>query len=163
MSRLADRVADLRFSHEYAAKLIDSVPHAEWAMMPGGVSSVAWQVGHLAMAMSRMVLSRACGLETDGGGVLPAEYLTAFGRSSTPLTVGPLDPAQLRGVFQGVYERAIAELAARPHLDLDSPALGSHTFCRTVDDCLRWASHHEMLHAGQIALLRRQLGHQPLW
>ncbi len=28
---------------------------------------------------------------------------------------------------------------------------------------LLWCAHHEMLHAGQIGLLRRHLGYSPMW
>ncbi len=28
---------------------------------------------------------------------------------------------------------------------------------------LLWCAHHEMLHAGQMGLLRRHLGYPPMW
>lgn len=34
---------------------------------------------------------------------------------------------------------------------------------KTKMESLLWCAHHEMLHAGQIGLLRRQLGYAPLW
>ena len=30
-------------------------------------------------------------------------------------------------------------------------------------ECLHWCSAHEMIHAGQIALLRRLFGQSPIW
>lgn len=107
---LATRLADLRFSHEYAAKLIDAVPHAEWAESPGGVSCVAWQVGHLAMAQYRLIFERSLGFAADGAGIIPAEYLVLFPRLSVPGPAGYPRPAELREAFESVHLRALAEL-----------------------------------------------------
>ena len=34
---------------------------------------------------------------------------------------------------------------------------------KTKIDTLRWCGDHELIHAGQIGLLRRLLGHKPVW
>ena len=55
MQTALDRIA---FSRRYTLGLLDGVPEAEWFRMPAeGVTHVAWQVGHLAMAEYRLASS----------------------------------------------------------------------------------------------------------
>jgi uncharacterized damage-inducible protein DinB len=39
----------------------------------------------------------------------------------------------------------------------------SHALVRTKYQALAWCAQHEVVHAGQIGLLRRLLGHPPVW
>jgi uncharacterized damage-inducible protein DinB len=63
---------------------------------------------------------------------------------------------------KGVHEQVLRELSALNEDELDHPVPHPHPFAKTKLTALLWCSHHEMLHAGQIGLLRRQLGHPPL-
>ena len=74
-----------------------------------------------------------------------------------------LSAADLRATFDRVHERALSEVSEVDPASLDLPILRPHDICKTRRDCLVWCAQHEMLHAGQIGLLRRQLGHDPLW
>lgn len=71
--------------------------------------------------------------------------------------------AEITATFDRVHERVLAEGPTYLEPDLDLPPLISHPKCQTRGECLEWAAAHEMLHAGQIGLLRRLLGHKPLW
>ena len=71
--------------------------------------------------------------------------------------------AEIRAVFDRVHERLLAELPGFPDADLDGPILVPHRLCKTKIECVWWCSAHEMLHAGQIGLLRRLFGHAPMW
>jgi hypothetical protein len=55
------------------------------------------------------------------------------------------------------------ELAGYPDADLDLAPLIPHSLYTTRIASLRYAPLHEMIHCGQIALLRRMLGHKPVW
>ena len=45
--RIAEAVAQIDFTRRYNLERIDSVPLADWFTVPsGGVSHIAWQVGH---------------------------------------------------------------------------------------------------------------------
>ena len=69
----------------------------------------------------------------------------------------------IRAVFDRVHERVMHNLADFPEADLDTPPLTPHKLAKTKLEILMWCGQHEMMHAGQIGLLRRQLGHKPQW
>jgi hypothetical protein len=47
---------------------------------------------------------------------------------------------------------------------IDRPRGGEpHPLVKTKLWALLWCAQHESVHAGQIGLLRRQLGYSPLW
>ncbi|MBX9628859.1 MAG: DinB family protein [Gemmataceae bacterium] len=96
---------------------------------------------------------------------LPPDYLQTFGRDPvvSPDPARYPSPADIRATFDRVHERALADLTDFPDADLDSGIGAAHRFCRTKLDCVRWCSAHEMLHTGQIGLLRRLFGHPPVW
>ena len=51
MSRLQFAVEQIVFARNYTTGLLDQTPAEEWYRQPpGGVSHVAWQVGHIAFA-----------------------------------------------------------------------------------------------------------------
>jgi uncharacterized damage-inducible protein DinB len=59
--------------------------------------------------------------------------------------------------------KALTEAGAKPLPPASAdPVPHPSPFAKTKLTALFWCSHHEMLHAGQIGLLRRQLGHPPL-
>jgi hypothetical protein len=165
--RLHDALDAIRFARTYSTGLIDSFAPADWFAMPaGGVTHLAWQVGHLAMAQYRLVLERVRGLRPGDDELMPPDFLALFLRDSVP-DPDPArypNPATIRAVFDRVHGRVLADMADWPDADLDSPpAMTAHKLCKTKLECLRWCSAHEMLHAGQIGLLRRLLGKPALW
>jgi hypothetical protein len=166
-------VSDLRFlldqvcfARRYTLGLLESIPPALWfTMPPGGVTHVAWQAGHLAFGEFRLLLERVRGARPDDATVLPPAYFTLFGRDSIP-DADPSrypTPGEIREVMDRVHERALADLAGLPEAELDEPPLTPHGLAATKRQVLVWCSHHEMVHAGQIALLRRLLGFAPQW
>jgi hypothetical protein len=66
-------------------------------------------------------------------------------------------------VFDRVHEQVLRDLPGLADQDLDAPPPKPHRLCGTKRVVLFWCSQHEMLHAGQIGLLRLLLGHPPLW
>jgi len=57
----------------------------------------------------------------------------------------------------------MCEIAELPETEWDAPAVKPHPLFKTKLESLFWCAHHEMLHAGQIGLVRRLLGEAPLW
>src|SRR5207249_1654885 len=105
------------------------------------------------------------GPRPDDADLLPPAFLTAFGRDSVP-DADPGNypsPAEIRAVFDRVHERVMHNLADFPEADLDAPVQPPHRLAKTKREILMWCGQHEMMHAGQIGLLRRQLGHKPQW
>jgi hypothetical protein len=165
MSDLRLALDQIAFARRYTLGLLQDLDEADWFRMPSGVTHVAWQVGHLAFGQYRLALERVRGPRPDDAEVLPPIFLTVFGRDSVP-DADPArypSPAEIRAVFDRVHERVLRDLADFPEADLDTPVLPPHSRAKTKREVLTWCSHHEMLHAGQIGLLRRLLGHKPQW
>ena len=166
MNRLQLAVEQIVFARNYTVRLLDQTPVAEWFRQPpGGVSHVAWQVGHLAFAQYRMALERIRGPRPQDSDLISAEFLRLFGRDSVP-DPDPAKyptPAEIRAVFDRVHEQALRELQGLDESELDRPVLKPHPLVKTKLWALLWCAQHEAVHAGQIGLLRRQLGHAPLW
>jgi uncharacterized damage-inducible protein DinB len=71
--------------------------------------------------------------------------------------------AVIRAVFDRVHEQVLRDLPSHPEADLDTPLSPPHSIAKTKHEALLWCAQHEMVHAGQIGLLRRLLGKPPLW
>ncbi len=166
MSRLQDGLDQIAFARGYTASILDAVPDADWFRMPAeGVTHVAWQVGHIAFAQYRLLLERVRGVRPDDEALISADFLRAFGRDSVvnPDPAAYPSAAAIRAVFDAVYAKVMADLPAVPDAALEGPPESPHRICTTKLQCLRWASHHETIHVGQIALLRRLFGRPPVW
>jgi hypothetical protein len=165
MSRLQLAIEQIVFARTYTTGLLDHTPVAEWfRQLPGGVSHVAWQVGHLAVAEHRLTVERIRGPQPEDAGLIPAECLHLFGPESVP-DANPAkypDQATIRAFLDRVHAQVLRELRGLDEGELDRPVLTPHPLARTRLRALLWCAQHEMLHAGQIGLLRRQLGYPPL-
>ncbi len=156
----------IRFARFYTLLLLDQTPAEEWFLVPpGGVSFVGWQVGHLTMAAYRLALERVRGRRPGDGALLPEEILTRYGRGSVPdpQMAQAITAADLRVAYDRVHEAIQRELPTVAEADFDQPLDRPHMICRTRREAVRWCAQHELTHAGQIGLLRRQLGHPPVW
>ena len=164
MSRLAEALEQIDFARRYTLRRIEGVPVADWFTVPlGGVSHVAWQVGHLAMAEYRLCLERLRPRTPDDDALVPEHFLAMFSRDSQPAGVTGYTAEQIRATLDRVHARVLAELPSYPDAALDLPPLKPHTLYNTRIAGLRYAALHEMIHCGQVAMLRRMLGHDPIW
>jgi hypothetical protein len=157
---------NITFARRYTLRFLDTIPETEWFRMPTeGVTHVAWQVGHLAMAQYRLALERIRGNRPDDANLIRADFLQCFGRDSCvdPDPAAYPSPTAIRAVFDRVHTQVLAELPDITGGELESPPRVPHAFCSTKIECLLWCSHHEMIHGGQIGLLRRLLGQKPIW
>ncbi|MCE9562913.1 MAG: DinB family protein, partial [Planctomycetes bacterium] len=162
--RLSEALDQIAFVRRYTLERLDTVPLEEWFTIPlGGVSHIAWQVGHIAMAEYRLCLERLRPRTPADEALIPDEFLRVFSRESEPANVTGFLPAEIRSVFDRVHTQVLAELPTYSDADLDLPVLKPHPLCGTRIASLRYAPLHEMLHCGQLALIRRMLGQKPLW
>jgi hypothetical protein len=166
VNRLQLAIEQIVFARNYTLGLLEQTPTDEWFRQPpGGVSHVAWQVGHLAFAQYRMALERIRGPQPQDADLISEAFLRLFGRESVP---GPdpakyPNPAEIRAVFDRVHEQVLRELRDLDDSELDKPLLKPHSLAKTKLWALLWCAQHEAVHAGQIGLLRRLLGYPPLW
>jgi hypothetical protein len=164
MSRLSEALEQIDFTRRYNLERIDSVPLAEWFIVPpGGVSHIAWQVGHTAIAEYRLCLDRLRPRTPGDEALMPEAFLATFSRESLPADVTGFTAEQIRATFDRVHARVMEELPNYPDADLDLPPLKPHKLFVTRIAGLRYAPLHEMIHCGQIAMIRRMLGYKPIW
>jgi len=163
MSRLQTATDQIRFARKYTLRLLNATKEEDWFTMPG-MTHVAWQVGHLAMAQYRMVFERVRGMRPEDARLVSGDFLKLFLRDSVPAGAAAYpSAAEIRAVFDRVHEQAMLELAALDEGELDRPILTPHALVKTKFEALLWCGQHEFVHAGQIGLLRRLLGYEPVW
>jgi hypothetical protein len=163
--RLEAAIDQICAARRFTLKTLEQVPRENWFDMPGGITHVAWQVGHLAIAQYRLCLVRLRGdLPTDSALITP-EWIALFGKGSTPEPDRTKYPSieAILGLVAQVHETARETCAGLYDSDLDTPSLPHHWQFDTKLGAIQWCCRHEMIHAGQIALLRRMLGQTPWW
>jgi hypothetical protein len=165
VSRLQLAIDQIVFARNYTIGLLHETPVVDWFRQPpGGVSHIAWQVGHLTFAEYRLALWRLRGQQPEDRNLFSEEFVKLFGPDSVPDPDPAKYPAQpeIRTAFDRVHGHVLQELRALKEAEADQPVVHDHPMAKTKLAALFWCAHHETLHAGQIGLLRRQLGHPPL-
>ncbi len=166
MARALNLVESITRARDYTLYLLSGTAPADWFWMPReGVTHLAWQVGHLAYAQYRLGLERVRGERPDDERLLPTVFREKFGRGSAPVGDPTAYPSveEIRGVFDGVYRQVREEIPALDDALFDQLTATPHSRFTTKGGSLVWCAEHEMIHAGQIGLLRRLRGQQPLW
>jgi len=164
-SRLQIARDQIVFARSYTLELIQTIADDAWFWQPaGGVTHVAWQVGHLAMAQYGLTMLRLRGKEPEDEQVIPADFVRRFQKGTEPAgDPGRYPPpAEIRAVLERVHARSLAELAGYTEEQLDVKLPMPHAVFDTKLGSVFFCSAHEMLHAGQIGLVRRLMGLRPL-
>src|SRR5207244_2604593 len=106
----------------YTLGLLEHTPMIDWFRQPpGGVTHIAWQIGHLTYAQYRLTLERIRGPQPQDAGMVPDSYASLFGLDSKP----EADPGRyptfdyLRATFDRVHEHVLVELEQLNHATLD--------------------------------------------
>src|SRR5579871_930214 len=134
MSRLQLAIEQIIFARNYTTRLLDQTPAADWFRQPpGGITHIAWQVGHLAMAQYRLALARIRGTQPQDAGLISEEFLRLFGRESVPDAEATKYPsaADIRAIFDRVHQQALHELKSLNETELDQPVLKPHPLAKT--------------------------------
>jgi uncharacterized damage-inducible protein DinB len=166
MTRLDIALDLIRQTRDYTVRMLETIDPADWFRQPHeGVTHVAWQVGHLAMAEHALCLVRTRGPRPDDEQLIPASFLKQFGRESAPDPDPTKYPStsEIRDIFDRVHRQVLSDLAGLSDTALDESTLKPHPLFTTKLGALLWCPRHEMSHVGQIGLLRRLMGHAPLW
>ena len=166
MTRIDVALKQIKQTRRYTLRLLENTDESEWFRQPAeGVTHIAWQVGHLAMAEYRLALERIRGRNPEDASLISDEFQAHFRRDSVPNPDASCYPAltEICAVLDRVHQQALRELPALTEQDLDSQPTAPHPLFDTKLGALLWCAQHEMLHAGQIGLLRRLLGRPPVW
>jgi hypothetical protein len=162
---LQGAIGQIRFARDYTLQLLDATPRDRWFEIPRGLTTnIVWQVGHLAVSQYGLLMFRIRGRRPDDLALMPGRFRKAYGRGSTPSDNPSNQPAadELLRRLGEVFELGLQELSdVTPEVLLEPVEmpyaaypikLGAILFCPL----------HEHIHAGQIGLVRRSLGLEPI-
>lgn len=165
-ARLHLALQEILAARDYTNELLGAIPERDWFRRPSEFAThVAWQVGHLAFAEYALALRRIRGTLPEDETLIGNRFLELFGRGSQPQAHPEMYPsvAEIRETFERVHRQVAKTLQGLADAELDEPALQPHRLFDTKLGALLWCSRHEMVHAGQIALLRRLFHYPPIW
>ena len=165
MGMLRGAMGQIEFARRYTLELLDATPKERWFEIPPGLpTNIAWQVGHVTVSQYGLLMFRIRGRLPEDLSLIPGRFRKSYGRESTPSADPASQPSadELLARMAEVYDLAMSELA-RVTADVllepvDMPyaaypiKLGAILFCPL----------HEHIHAGQIGVVRRTLGLQPV-
>jgi hypothetical protein len=165
MTPLETTLAVIRKTRLYTKDMLQNVWAEDWFRQPAeGINHIAWIVGHLAIAEHALTMKRIRGPRREDADFLPESYATLFGKGSTP-KADPSEypsPEEILQVLDAVHQAAIREVAEFSDEVLAENVDPPHPMFRTKLEAIQWCPQHEMLHVGQIALLRRLFGQSAL-
>jgi hypothetical protein len=163
--RLEFAIEQIKLARVHSRRFLDDLAGDEWYWHPAEFTThIAWQVGHLAVAQYNMCMRRLRGRTNDDEALISDGFIELYQFGSSPVA----DPeknaprAEICRVFEAVHRQALDELPRWTTADLDVPLEQPHPLFKTKFDAVAWCPHHEFIHAGQIALLRRLMGKKPL-
>jgi hypothetical protein len=163
--RLEIAIRQIEFARQYTLQMIEDLGDDDWFRPVGeDLTHVAWQIGHLAVAEYGLGLFRMRGRQDGDADLLPSRFRKLFGKGSIP-DPDPArqpGPAEIRRVLAAVHQQVLAELPGYSDSQLDEPCEEPYALYPTKMGALYFCSAHEMMHAGQIGLLRRLLGKSPI-
>jgi uncharacterized damage-inducible protein DinB len=162
--RLQPALDRIERSRWYTKQFLSDLTPEEWIWQPSELPThVAWQVAHIAMAQYALCLMRIRGKAEADEALLSEAFFDRFKRGSVPAAGPENNPPleEIQRVFDAVHQQSLAELAGRTDEDLDEP-VDPHPAFKTKLGAVEFASQHELIHAGQIGMLRRLMGKPPL-
>src|SRR6516225_4205813 len=125
-------IEQIVFARNYTLGLLDQTPTTEWFRQPaGGVSHVAWQVGHVAFSEYRLALWRIRGERPDDDALFSPEFKHLFGADSVPQADSAYPPDELRAVLDRVHRQVLGELPGLDEAELDQAVPHPHPFAKT--------------------------------
>ena len=125
---------------------------------------IAWQVGHLAMAQYALTMIRIRGKEPEDEQLLSKKFFRSFQKGTSPIFDAAEYPSaeEIRTTLARVHEVSLSELSRYDDGKLDDKLPEPHAVFDTKLGSVFFCSAHEMMHAGQIGLMRRTMGKAPV-
>lgn len=152
-------------ARQYTMTLLDGLDEQEWFWTPTPqVTHIAWQVGHLAFAQYGLMLFRQRGRQTEDLQLMSGKFRKTFGKGTTPRPDRDSYPSrdEIMDTLNKIHAQAFVELPTFADADLDQEIDRPWSTFPTRYGALLFAGDHEMLHAGQIGLVRRLMGKDPI-
>ncbi|MFP6693781.1 MAG: DinB family protein [Pirellulales bacterium] len=161
LPELETPLRQIQDAREYTLSLIEDLEPDDWFRMPAeGVTHIAWQAGHIAMAQFRLCLERLRNLQPGDFDLISKDGMRRFSKGSEPDPDPSAHPSpnELCATLARVHAAVMLEAPRYDGGDLKEPLKNPHPIFKTKLEALYFCSKHEMLHAGQIGLLRRLMG-----
>jgi hypothetical protein len=158
-------LAQIEFARTYTLSIVDAIDEGQWFTMPAGCPThVAWQVGHLAMAEYGLCLYRLRGRQEVDLSLMTSGFRKLFSKGTVPEADASKypSPAEIRATLDRVHAQVRAEAPGFTEQQLAEPVDMPYAVHANKLGGLLFCSHHEMIHAGQLGLLRRLLGKEPI-
>lgn len=155
----------MSWARQYSLQLIESVPRELWYVQPAGVlTHLAWQVGHLAVSQYGLMLFRQRGRAPGDLELMPGWLRKQFGRGTQPASSseGQPSPDELLSRLNSIHQQSMRELPRLTAETLREPTDMPFAAYANKLGALLFCPIHESLHAGQIGLLRRLHGLEPI-
>jgi hypothetical protein len=162
---LQGAIGQIRFARDYTLQLLEATPQDRWFEIPEGLpTNVAWQVGHLAVSQYGLLMFRIRGRRPDDLALIPGRFRKAYGRGSSPSEDPSKQPAadELLRRLGEVFELGLQELSEVPPDVLLEPVEMPYAAYPIKLGAILFCPLHEHIHAGQIGLVRRALGLEPI-
>lgn len=163
--RLDLALKHLEAARKYSRQLVEDLTADEWNWTPQpAVSSIAWQVGHLAVAEYGLMLFRQRGRQEVDSELMSGAFRKRFMKGSQPADrdADYPRPDEILAVLDRVHQQVLREVPGFDGPQLDDPIDPPHSVVASRYGAMMFAGDHEMLHAGQIGLLRRLMGKAPV-
>ncbi|TWU30125.1 DinB family protein [Bythopirellula polymerisocia] len=160
-NRLETAIERIQFSRNYTKQFLTELTDEEWFWTPPGfVTHIAWQVAHLASSQYSLCLLRVRGRKESDDAIIPQDFFENYRIGSAPQAGiennPPLDSIQR--IFDAVHAQVLSEIADKTDEELNIPLESPHPAFETRLGAIEYSPQHELVHAGQIALLRRLMG-----
>lgn len=164
--RLSIAIRHIEFARKYSRSLLDDLDDGDWFWSPDQFTThIAWQAGHLAMSQYGLTLFQQRGrdLAVDKK-LMSSKFRKLFMRGTKPVADRDAypEPAEILETLDRVHEQMRKEVVTFDGEQLDEPVGPPHAGFATRYGALLFAGDHEMVHSGQIGMLRRLMGKQPL-
>lgn len=164
--RLTIALRKLEFARNYSRSLLEDLADEDWYWSPEPFTThIAWQVGHLAMSEYGLTLFQQRGRDREvDSQLMSSKFRKLFMRGTQPTAVREdyPEPAELLETLQRVHARMRIEVPTFDGPSLDEPLGPPHAAYANRYGAILFAGDHEMIHSGQIGMLRRLMGKEPL-
>jgi hypothetical protein len=160
-ARLDAAANRIQFARMYTSQFLDDLSETDWFWTPPGFTThIAWQVAHIAASQYGLCLFRLRGRTPEDEALIPQTLWDNFKIGSTPVAGAENNPsvATIKGIFDGVQAQVLTELAGKTDEEVDVPLEKPHPAFTTVLGGIEYSPMHELIHVGQITLLRRLMG-----
>lgn len=164
--RLRIAIRHIEFARRYTHTLLEGLSDEDWFWVPPQFTThIGWQVGHLAMSQYGLTLFQQRGRDREvDSKLMSSKVRKLFMRGTEPIADASAypDPSELLALLDRVHTQMQKEIVSFDGDQLDE-SLGPPTAAfDTRYGALLFAGDHEMIHAGQIGMLRRLMGKEPL-